>query len=163
MILNVLHLPIPSLIARSRRAIIDVSLLLPCMRNSWLHARTRTHRNIRETRARRRRGGGSVSRRTVGTRTGPGSGISGGRGTPSTPRMQPIYLDSRRVGLCAPSSSILEEVATCSVLYHRRFFHVTPNLSCRDDFWLFLFCWEEEVFSFFFFKSARIQRNFNFV
>lgn len=32
------------------------------------------------------------------------------------------------------SSSILEEVATCSVLYHRRFFHVTPNLSCRDDF-----------------------------
>lgn len=134
MILNILHLPHP-LPDRSISTSNNRCVSPPSVYAKFLATRTHTHapKHSRNARA-EKEGGGSVSRRTVGTRTGPGSGISGGRGTPSTPRMQPIYLDSRRVGLCAPSSSILEEVATCSVLYHRRFFHVTPNLSCRDDF-----------------------------
>lgn len=177
MILNVLHLPrLPSLITRSWRAIIDVSPMLfrvcgiPCYTQA--HARTETS----EIRARGGggeggggggRGGGSVSRRTVGTWTGPGSGISGGRGTPSTPRMQPIYLDSRRVSLecafreCAASSSILAgkrspRAAPRAQWLPVQFFvidvsyHVILTFCARMIFAIIFILFRGRIFSFFF-------------
>lgn len=76
------------------RAIIGASPLFRLVYAEFLATVRRTHAPKHPSYARGGGGGGSVSRRWK-LNSWPGSGISGGLGTPSTPRMQPI---STRVG-----------------------------------------------------------------